>query len=114
MRIGIGALLGILLLTAGVPSRAENPLEDIYKGQELFSILNSENRYLKYYAMGYITGVAFIYDDLGTVCFDKDEVEHLELTACVFEYFKDHPKQKKNFSSTVIRLALEEVYPCGQ
>ena len=95
-------------------ARAENPLGEIYKGQELYSILNSENRYLKYYAMGYITGVAFIYDDLGTVCFDKDEVEHLELTSCVFEYFKDHPKQKKNFSSTVIRLALEEAYPCGQ
>jgi hypothetical protein len=105
-------LLILVLLTAGQPSRAENPLKDIYRAQELYNILKDDNRYLKYFAIGYITGVAFRFDDLGTVCIDKETVDHLVLTRHIYEYLRDHEKQRKKYSNTAIRLALEEAYPC--
>jgi len=112
LRLFFGTFLILAVLTAGQPSRAENPLQNIYKAQELYSILKGDNRYLKYFAIGYITGVAFRFDDLGTVCIDKEAVDHLVLTRHVYEYLRDHEKQRRKYSNTAIRLALEEAYPC--
>ncbi len=112
MRFFFGALLVLILLSHGGSTRAENPLKNIYKAQSLYAILQGDNRYLKYYAIGYITGVAFRFDDLGTVCIDKESVDHLIMTQHVFQYLKDHEKQRKKYSNTAIRLALEEAYPC--
>jgi hypothetical protein len=63
--------------------------------------------------MGYVTGLAFMYDDLGSICIDKEIIDQGVLCNHVVEYLQNNPEKKEELSSTIVKKALQGVYPCN-
>mgnify|MGYP006281690995 CR=1 FL=1 len=103
-------LLGSLLLP--VSAISDNPLKEMYRGEGLYALLQSENAFLKYYAMGYITGVSFVYDDFDIICIDKDTIDQNILSQKVLKFLKNHPEERDQLSSIVIKESLKDDFPC--
>jgi DNA mismatch repair ATPase MutL len=108
--------LSITMFILALPNvaQANNPLNTMYKSKNLYKLLNHENRYVKYYVMGYITGVAFAYDDYGVICINKRSIEQSDLSKCVYQYMKNNPKSRKGLSSVVIKKSLQKRFPCEE
>lgn len=109
-----GLLITLFVLALPNVAQANNPLNMMYKSKNLYKLLNHENRYVKYYVMGYITGLAFAYDDYGVICINKRSIEQSDLSKCVYQYMKNNPKSKKGLSSVVIKKSLQKRFPCEE
>jgi hypothetical protein len=102
----------IMLLSLPAPALPENPLKSMYQGEGLYKLLQSDNAFLKYYAMGYITGVSFVYDDFDIICIDKDTIDQKLLSQKVLEFLKNNPDERDQLSSIVIKKSLRDDFPC--
>jgi hypothetical protein len=102
--------LVIVLLTT--PCLAENPLKRMYLSDDLFWLLQSNNKYLNYYTKGYVAGVAFAYDHLAVLCLEEEELDQKKLFEHVLRYYEEQPQERHELSSILIKRALKAPFPC--